>query len=177
MSAPKKEESTEAKPAGGGGGGGGGLGMVALLLGVLNLGGTGFVAFKVIKMPHAAPAGAHEGGGEGKEGGEAKKPVVELPSVPLDPFVVNLNEPGSNRYLKATVEVEVTDAPAAEELKKAKRAVRDDLLRYLSSLTVNDTLGEEAKGKMELAMLARIDKQIGSNKKVSRVFFNDLMIQ
>jgi flagellar FliL protein len=161
-----------------GGGGGGGLGLVALIVGVLNLGGTGFVAFKILKAPPAVAA-AGEGGGEGKGGEHGKKEEkeVELPAVALDPFVVNLNEPGSSRYLKATVEVEVTDAPAVEDLKVRKRAVRDDLLRYLSSLKVDDTLGEANKAKMEEQMLARIDKQIGEKKRVHRVFFNDLMIQ
>jgi flagellar protein FliL len=169
----------EAKSEGGGakGGGGGGLGLVALVVGVLNLGGTGFVAFKVIKAPSAAHAVAEKGGEHGEKGEAGKKEEPVLPAVALDPFVVNLNEPGSNRYLKASVEVEVTDPPAAEELKNRKRAVRDDLLRYLSSLTVNDTLGEAAKSKMEAQMLARIDKQIGEKKRVHRVFFNDLMIQ
>jgi flagellar FliL protein len=143
----------------------------------LNLGGTGFVAFKVMKAPPAVAAAGGEG--EGGEHGKPKKEEkeVELPAVPLDPFVVNLNEPGSNRYLKASVEVEVTDTPAAEDLKMHKRAVRDDLLRYLSSLKVDDTLGEANKAKMEQQMLARIDKQIGEKKRVHRVFFNDLMIQ
>jgi flagellar FliL protein len=166
----------EAKAEGGKGGGGSPLTLVALVVGVLNLGGTGFVAFKILKAPPAAAAAAEEGG-EGGEHGKKEEKMVELPAVPLDPFVVNLNEPGSSRYLKATVEVEVTDNPAAEELKVRKRAVRDDLLRYLSSLKVDDTLGEANKTKMEEQMLARIDKQIGEKKRVHRVFFNDLMIQ
>ncbi len=58
-----------------------------------------------------------------------------------------------------------------------KRAVRDDLLRYLSSLNVADTQGEEAKTKMETAMMARIDKQLGGKEKVHRLFFNDFMVQ
>jgi flagellar FliL protein len=169
----KEEAKTDG--AKGGGGGGGGLGLVALLVGVLNLGGTGFVAFKIIKAPPPAHAAAE--GAEGGEHGKKEEKVVELPAVSLDPFVVNLNEPGSSRYLKATVEVEVTDAPAVEDLKVRKRAVRDDLLRYLSSLKVDDTLGEANKAKMEEQMLARIDKQIGEKKRVHRVFFNDLMIQ
>jgi flagellar basal body-associated protein FliL len=71
----------------------------------------------------------------------------------------------------------VADLAAAEDLKRMKRAVRDDLLRYLSSLNVADTQGEEAKTKMETAMMARIDKQLGGKEKVHRLFFNDFMVQ
>ena len=173
----KEEAKTEAAAKSGAGGGGGGLGLIAMVIGVLNLGGTGFVAFKVMKAPPAVAAADAAGGEGGEHGKKKEEKEVELPAVALDPFVVNLNEPGSNRYLKASVEVEVTDNPAVEELKVKKRAVRDDLLRYLSSLKVDDTLGEANKAKMEEQMLARIDKQIGEKKRVHRVFFNDLMIQ
>jgi flagellar protein FliL len=173
-SAPKEEAPAADKPKGGGP-----MPLVAVVLGLLNLGGMGFVAMTTMKVSKLAAALAE--GGAKKEGGEkgekGKEAVVELPSVPFDPFVVNLNEPGSNRYLKASLEVEVADLAAAEDLKRMKRAVRDDLLRYLSSLNVADTQGEEAKTKMETAMMARIDKQLGGKEKVHRLFFNDFMVQ
>ena len=179
MSSAPKEEAVVEKPAGGGGGP---LPLVAVVLGLLNLGGLGFVAMttmKVSKQTAELAAGDDDDKKGGKEG-EKKEAAVELPSVPFDPFVVNLNEPGSNRYLKASLEVEVADVAAAEDLKRCKRAVRDDLLRYLSSLAVADTQGEAAKSKMETAMMARIDKQLGGKegeKKVHRLFFNDFMVQ
>ena len=177
MSSAPKEEPAE-KPAGGGGGP---LPLVAVVLGLLNLVGVGFTAKTTMKVAKQAEELADNIGGDkkGKEG-EKKEAAVELPSVAFDPFVVNLNEPGSNRYLKASLEVEVADVAAAEDLKRCKRAVRDDLLRYLSSLAVADTQGEDAKTKMETAMMARIDKQLGGKegeKKVHRLFFNDFMVQ
>ena len=104
----------------------------------------------------------------------AKKPG---PCVPLEPFLVNLNEPGSGRYLKAAVEVEVTDGASAEEMNTQKRSIRDDLLRYLSSLSVADTLGESGKDKIKLAMAGRIGKQIGGAERVHKLFFTEFMVQ
>lgn len=181
MSAPKAEEAPK-----GAGGGGGPMPMVAVLVGVLNLAAVGFVGFTMMKLGKtmtAAAAGLAALGEEkgvaveGGEGQDKSKKGEELPSVEMDPFVVNLNEPGSNRYLKASLEVEVEDTKTAEELKKLKHAVRDDLLRYLSSLSVADTQGEAAKAKMEETMMARIDKQLGGKEKVHRLFFNDFMVQ
>jgi flagellar basal body-associated protein FliL len=145
--------------------GGGGGSVLTLILIVLNLGGTGFVAFKVLKPQHvvvepAPPAPKDEGG------------IV----APLEPFVVNLNETGSSRYLKASFEVEVAGKPAAEELEHQKRAVRDDILRYLSGLTVQDTQGEANKAKIQEAVIARIEKQLG-NAKVKRLFFTEFVVQ
>jgi flagellar FliL protein len=154
-------------------GGGGGKLVVAIAIGVLNLGGTGFLAFQQLRADKARPAAE---AAEAKPDKEKHAAAQVMPAVTFDPFVVNLNEPGSNRYLKATVEVEVEDQKAAEDLKGAKRAVRDDLLRYLSSLAVADTQGETAKQKMEQQMLARIDKQLGGEK-AHRLFFTEFMVQ
>jgi len=123
-----------------------------------------------------------EAAGDAKDNaeGEAAAPVEDKkpgPVVALDGFLVNLNEPGSGRYLKAAVEVEVADSGAVEEMNAQKRSIRDDLLRYLSSLSVADTLGESAKDKIKLAMVTRIGKQIGGAPRVRRLFFTDFMVQ
>jgi flagellar protein FliL len=140
---------------------------VILGLLVLNLGGTGFVAFKTLQpqVAHAAAAKpAHE---EAKPG----------PVITLDPFVVNLNEEGSSRFLKVSLELEVTDAKAAKELETQKRAVRDEVLRYLSGLTVADTLGETNKAKIQAGLIARIDKPLGGKGSVRHMYFSEFMVQ
>jgi flagellar FliL protein len=144
---------------------GGSGSVLTLLLVVLNLGATGFVAFKTLKPPHVVveqtPAAPKDESG-----------VVAA----LEPFVVNLNEVGSSRYLKASFEVEVAGKGAADELEHQKRAVRDDVLRYLSGLTVQDTQGETGKSKIQEAIIARIDKQLGGGK-VKRLFFTEFVVQ
>jgi flagellar protein FliL len=104
------------------------------------------------------------------------EPAGPGPSAPLDSFVVNLNEPGNSRYLKATFELELSDGHAAEALEKDKRGVRDEVLRYLSGLTVADTLGAENKDKIRAEIVARVDKELGGGK-VKKVFFNDFVVQ
>ena len=95
--------------------------------------------------------------------------------VPLEPFVVNLDEPGTSRYLKLTLQVEV--APKAEEaLVKSKELVRDTVLSYLSGLHVKDTLGAEAKDKIRKDLMARLGKLLGPDK-IRRMFFADFVIQ
>src|SRR5256885_16515661 len=85
---------------------------------VLNLAASGFVVFKLLTAQPAEAAGAPHPA--------AKEPTAEIsgPIVPLDPFVVNLDEPGTSRYLKLTLQIEV--APKAEDvLGKSKELVRD----------------------------------------------------
>lgn len=180
------------------------LTIVLVILSSANVGATGFVVTRVLKPARvevaraepkkrvAAPVEKKDGGdgeaddegkGDGGSGAEGKSEGAPEekkgpgPVVALDAFLVNLNEPGSGRYLKAAVEVEVADPAAVEEMNAQKRSIRDDLLRYLSSLSVADTLGEAAKDKIKQAMATRIGKQIGGAPRVRRLFFTDFMVQ
>ncbi|HTE54124.1 MAG TPA: flagellar basal body-associated FliL family protein [Kofleriaceae bacterium] len=144
--------------------------VLILLLG--NLGATGFNTFQGMQQAEAAhaPAKAEH------ETPAAEKKIEPGPVIALDPFVVNLNEPDAMRYLKATFELEVADAPAGKELEKLKRPVRDEVLRYLSSLSVTDTQGEAGKTKIQQEVVKRIDAQLGGGK-VRRLFFVEFMVQ
>src|SRR5438067_533510 len=108
---------------------GGRSALLPIILGVLNLGTTGFIALRILHAPLPGVAA---------EAAASKEPKAkeEGPVVTVDPFVVNLNEPGSNRYLKISFELELANAKALEEFNRVKRGLRDDVLRYLSGLSV-----------------------------------------
>jgi flagellar basal body-associated protein FliL len=95
----------------------------------------------------------------------------------MDPFVVNLNEATSSRFLKAGFELEVVDESTVKALENNKRAVRDEVLRYLSGLTVADTLGEDNKAKIGETLVARIDKTLGGHNMVKKMYFSEFMVQ
>jgi flagellar FliL protein len=146
------------------------------ILMILNLGGTGAAVFFQLKPRPALAVAAHadtEEAEKKKKEEEEKKPG---PVLALDPFIVNLNEEGSSRYLKASFEVEVIDEPAKKSLELNKRVVRDDVLRYLSGLGVVDTQGEAGKSKIQAEVQARVDKALGGEK-VKHVFFTDFVVQ
>jgi flagellar protein FliL len=147
-------------------------GVLGLL--VLNLGGTLFVVFKILTAPAAEAATPHPHE-------EVSTSEVTGPVVGLDPFVVNLDEPGTPRYLKVTLEIELAGGAKGGEggeggLAKSKQLVRDAILSYLSGLHVKDTLGAEAKDKIRTDLLARLTKLLGPEK-VRRLFFQDFVVQ
>jgi flagellar protein FliL len=146
--------------------------LVVLLL-LLNVGGTGFVGFKTLELADAA---AHAAPHPGAEKEEEKKTDEVGPVTPLEPFIVNLNEPDASRYLKASFELEVAAAEVIGQLEKMKRPVRDEVLRYLSSLSVADTQGEKGKSKIQQEVVARIDRLLGGDK-VRRLFFVEFVVQ
>ena len=143
-----------------------------LILMILNLAGTGAAVFFAMKPrpAMAVPAGEHD---ERAKKEEEKKPG---PVVALDPFIVNLNEEGSSRYLKVTFEIELLDEKAQKAFDLVKRVVRDEVLRYLSGLGVADTQGETGKMKIQSEVQARVTKAIGEGK-VTHVFFTDFVVQ
>ena len=148
----------------------GGSKLLTLLV-AANLAASGAAMFmtlrhKSVVIQMAAPVGEVGAGEHGKAG----------PVVSLDPFVVNLNEVASSRYLKTTFELETTGEKAAEALNEDKRGVRDEVLRYLSSLSVADTLGETNKDKIQTEIVARVDKALGGGK-VKRLYFSDFVVQ
>ena len=144
---------------------------IVLLLLLINLGGTGFNAFQGMQQAQAAHAPV-----KGEHGESEAKTDEPGPVLPLDPFIVNLNEKDASRYLKASFELEVSDADVGKELEKQKRPVRDDILRYLSSLTVADTQGEDGKAKIQQEVVKRLETRLGAGK-VKRMFFVEFMVQ
>jgi flagellar FliL protein len=143
---------------------------IILGLTVLNLGASGFAAFKLAtaKAAHASPAAHQEAPPPGNE--------VEGPLKALDPFVVNLNEPGTARYLKVVIEFEMADAKAAKAADKSKQVIRDEILRYLSGLSLAATLGGEAKDKIRDDLKTRIDSVLGEGR-LRRMFFQEFVVQ
>ena len=142
------------------------IAVVALV--AVNLLGTGLIAVKVMKLSSHAPREEHRDESVDKAPG---------PVVALDTFVVNLNEPGSNRYLKTTFEVEVVDLAAQKDLEEHKRLVRDEMLSYLSNLTLKETMGEANKTKIREDLTERADKAVGGRGKVKHLFFTEFVVQ
>ena len=145
--------------------------ILVILLGV-NLAVTGLVAFKTMT---AKPAAAHGGGG-GHAEPEAPRREVTGPVIALDPFVVNLNEPGSARYLKVTMQAELANASAVKVFEKSKQLIRDQMLRYLSGLKVADTLGPENKDHIRDDLEAAVAEVIGEER-IHRMIFAEFVVQ
>jgi flagellar protein FliL len=144
------------------------LPKIMFVLLVLNLGATGFATFKIATAepahaapaPHAAPTGTE----------------ITGPVMPLDPFVVNLDEPGSARYLKISLQIELLDEKASESITRSKQLIRDTILSHLSGLKLADTLGATAKDKLRSELTKKLEGMIGPNK-VRRIFFGDFVVQ
>ena len=139
-----------------------------LFVGIVNVAMSGFLIFNVVRGTKPAAAAVVE---------KAEDHNLPCPTVAFDPLVINLNEPGSNRYLKASFEIEVSDEKAVELMTLRKRIVRDEVLRYLSGLGIADTLGEANKTKIKDQLIARADQALGKKGTVRGVYFTEFVVQ
>jgi len=144
---------------------------VILALLVLNLGASGFGAFKLVTGAAHASAPAAEAAPPPPVTSEVVGPVVAL-----DAFVVNLDEPGQSRYVKVTFQLELVNKEAEETLSKNKQLVRDTILSHLSGLRLADTLGTAAKDKIRADLTGKLEKLLGPNK-VRRMFYQEFVVQ
>ncbi|MFO0729295.1 MAG: flagellar basal body-associated FliL family protein, partial [Myxococcota bacterium] len=70
----------------------------------------------------------------------------------------------------------VVDQKIVEKANSNKALIRDEILRYLSGLSIADTMGEENKEKILEELRARMEKFVGQ-RKVERVLLSEFVVQ
>lgn len=145
--------------------------VVALL--VLNLGVSGFGLFHALTTDPMLAGGAAD-----HHAPKEKEKTVEItgPLLALDPFVVNLDEPGNARYLRVGIQLELVSADVQPVIQKSLLLVRDAILSHLSGLHLSDTLGPQAKEKLRGELVAKIEGLLGKNK-IKRALFQEFVVQ
>ncbi len=94
----------------------------------------------------------------------------------MDPFVVNLNEPGGKRYLKSKIELEFADELLAKELDSRLPQLRDVILIHLSSKTLDEIQGVDGKIELKNALVTRIN-QVLTKGQIRNLYFTQFVIQ
>lgn len=94
----------------------------------------------------------------------------------LDPFVVNLNEPRGNRYLKTTVQLEMDTPELQTELERRQAQLKDVILALLTSKSSQELQALEGKFRLREELLSRINALL-VNGSVTRVYFTEFVIQ
>jgi flagellar basal body-associated protein FliL len=170
-------------PASGSGGIKGLLPVIAIVLGVLNTAALGYGIYSVQKFfksmdeKQAVAEKDTEDEEETEDGEEVEEEVPAGPILAIDPFVANLNEPGTSRYLRTTFELEMVDQAAIDAFNKNKSKTRNKVLTYLASLSVAETRGEKNLEKIRRDVIQRINEELGGEEKVLNLFFKDFVVQ
>lgn len=107
---------------------------------------------------------------------QVQRDVSIGPMFKLDPFVVNLNEPRGNRYLKTTIQLEMENEGLQSELERRKAQMRDIILALLTSKSTQELQALEGKFRLREELLSRLNALM-VNGKIKRVYFTEFVIQ
>jgi flagellar FliL protein len=110
---------------------------------------------------------------------EVKKDAEALeigPIYPLDPFTVNLKSASGSRYLKCTINLEIDSPDTQPELDKIKPAIRDVIIRILSSKTVPEISTAKGKEKLKNELKKNVNAILPKGE-IKHVYFTAFVIQ
>jgi len=98
------------------------------------------------------------------------------PIYPLDQFIVNLVSSGASRYLKCKIDLELDSPDLQQEVDKKLPAIRDLIIRILSSKTVEEIQTAKGKEKLKEEIKRKINSMLTTGE-VRNVYFTEFVIQ
>ncbi|UCD35199.1 MAG: flagellar basal body-associated FliL family protein [Nitrospiraceae bacterium] len=138
--------------------------IIIIAAAVIVLGAGGFAGYKLMA---------------GKPGGEEKADVKKeekTSMVALDPFVLNLADHG--RYLKVTIQFEISDLSSIEQVKSRTPQLRDTIITLVSSKTLSSIASPEGKFQLKDEVLFRANQVMGLEKDIFRnLYFTEFVMQ
>lgn len=97
------------------------------------------------------------------------------PTMPVDNIIVNLDEPGGNRYLKLSFDMELTE-PLDEKAMKLMPRFREELILYFSAKKLSDALRSDTKVEARKKIVEFGNKHFGKDT-VKAVYLKDWVMQ
>lgn len=109
-----------------------------------------------------------------KEQVEHQAPVGAI--WPMDPFIVNIRDENSDRYLKIVIELDISDKNCIPELNQLKPKLRDNVLDLISAKTYKDIMDISGKQRLRDEIMVRLNSFLTGGK-IVKVYFTDFVIQ
>ncbi len=148
--------------------------LIPIIAAVVVLGaGGGGAYWYFVARPAAAAAAA---------GAEEHEPEPEPEAtgiVPLEPFVVNLADPGGGRFLRVSLSLVVKDEMVAKELEESavvKGRIRSSLLELLAMQVSTTVVTPEGKAALKESIKEQIG-HVAHEAEVSDVLFSEFVVQ
>lgn len=105
---------------------------------------------------------AHPKDEEAEEPAAAKEAAKTPPTfLPMENMVVNLADPGGERFAQIGITLEVADAKTAEQVKQYLPSIRSGILMVVSQRTSDELLQREGKEKLATDILREVSKPLG----------------
>lgn len=125
-----------------------------------------------VQAKEGGHGGGKEGGHGGKESGKGGSPLTFA----LDPFILNLADIESNKYLKISITLEFDAPRTTQDAEQRVPQIRDAMILLMSSLTYGDIHSVAGKITLQSEVQNRISRIVEPGT-VKRVYFTDLVVQ
>ena len=138
--------------------------MLFIIIGVVVLALVGGgAAFFLMKKGHADEEGADGAATEEAHAPEPPKHDPKAPPtfLPLDSMVVNLADPGGNRFAQLGITLQLADPKIAEDMKVYMPSIRNGILILISQRTAEEMLRIEGKEQLSQAIIGEISNVMG----------------
>ncbi|MDR6214123.1 flagellar basal body-associated FliL family protein [Paracidovorax wautersii] len=131
------------------------LAVVALLV----VAGGAAAWFVLSSRQHAAEEGEEVGGKQAHA--EAATPKTPPTFLPIENMVVNLADPGGDRFAQIGITLELADAKTETLVKQYLPSIRSGILMLVSQRTAEELLGREGKEKLAQDIRREVSKPLG----------------
>ena len=98
------------------------------------------------------------------------------PVVPLDSFIANLADPGGNRFLRATMELELKNDDLTKEMENRLPQIRDCILMILPTRTYQDIQTVEGKIALRTEIIAKLNALL-KKEAITNIYFTEFVTQ
>ena len=94
----------------------------------------------------------------------------------LGTFIVNLSDEGGKRYLRVSIDIELSGAELKEEIEKRLPQIKDNILMIIPSKTFNSLNSAEGKTALRNQLLLSINEVLNSGS-IINMYFTEFVIQ
>ncbi|MBE0497208.1 MAG: flagellar basal body-associated protein FliL [Campylobacterales bacterium] len=151
--------------------------IVALL--VLLLAGGGLAAYLLLGSTDSSQPQTQQVQQTSSSGASSARSTNLLsigPVYPMDSFIVNLLSESGSRYLKVSLDIELSSSKLAAEMDAKRSVVRDIIIRTLSSKTFEEVSTLKGKERLKDEVVTRLNEVLADGH-VRNIFFTDFVVQ
>ena len=148
------------------------LAVIAVLF-IVMIGLTGglFMIWTKLSATEAQAQNAVATEGQGQQMQQAPGTIF-----PLHTFIVNLADAGGKRYLRVTMELELTRGTSADDLKNRLPQMRDNILMVLPSKRFEEIRTLEGKTSLRNEIIVSLNGLFGQES-ISNIYFTEFVVQ
>jgi len=149
------------------------MGLLVLLL--VAIGGGLFMMWsKVSSLDQAVNPPSQE---ESQEAIKEESEELKIGTVfPLDSFIANLADPGGNRFLRVTMELELDNDDLTNEMEKRLPQIRDCILLILPTRAYQDIQTVEGKIALRTEIIAKLNVLL-KKEAITNIYFTEFVTQ